>query len=185
MATGHELALQLLPAFAENVVARHPPRTYGFYAKLIGRDPATEAISIGPAMHAIGAVCVIQQLPVAPLYWVTREEGEPRQVFASDTLESHHILDLGRFDTMFVVAREYRYSMAEFERLQKAMEKVLTGKAPASWTPHFLWHMAIVKKPKGESHTFLERAMSRYEMLFAKLKEERGRTKAKIDSSFQ
>ena len=166
MATGKELALQLLPAFAENVVARRSPMTYGFYAKAIGRDPAKEAISIGPAMHAIGAVCVIQQLPVAPLYWVTREAGEPRQVFASDVLESHHILDRGRFDTMYVVAREYRYSMAEFERLQQAMEKLI-NKAPPDWTPHFLWRLAIVKKPKGEDQTYLERAMSRYEALLA------------------
>ena len=177
MATGHELALQLLPVFAENVVARHSPKSYGFYAKAIGRDPAKEAISIGPAMHAIGAVCVIQQLPVAPLCWVTREQGEPRQVFASDALESHHILNLGRFDTMFVVAREYKYTMAEFEKLQKAMEKVLTGKAPPDWTPHVLWRMAIVKKPKGEDQTFLERAMSRYEKLFAEFKAERIRAK--------
>ena len=176
MATGHELALQLLPTFAENVVSGHQ-RTYGFYAKSIGRDPAKEAISIGPAMHAIGAVCVIQQLPVAPLYWVTRNEGDPKQIFASDVLESHHVLDLGRFDTMFVVAREYQYSMAEFERLQKAMEKVLTGKAPPDWTPHFLWHMAIVKKPKGENQTFLERAMSRYEALRTEIKAEKAYAK--------
>jgi hypothetical protein len=176
MATGQELALQLLPFFAENVVARHSPRSYGYYAKLIGRDPAKEAISIGPAMHAIGAVCVIQQLPVAPLHWVIRAKGEPRQVFASDVLESHHILERGRFDTMYVVAREYRYSIAEFERLQQAMEKLI-NKAPPDWTPHFLWHLAIIKKSKGEDQTFLERAMSRYELLQAQFKEERTRAK--------
>ena len=169
MATGQELALQLLPAFAENVVARHSPKTYGHYAKLIGRDPAKEAVSIGPAMHAIGAVCVFQQLPVAPLYWVVRGEGEARQVFASDVLESHHILDRGRFDTMYVVAREYRYSMAEFEQLQQATEKLI-AKAPPDWTPHFLWHLAIVKKPKDEDQTYLERAMSGYETLLAEFK---------------
>ena len=176
MATGQELALQLLSVFAENVVARHSPKTYGYYAKLIGRDPAKEAISIGPAMHAIGAVCVIQQLPVAPLHWVVRAEGEPRQVFASDVLESHHILDRQRFDTMYVVAREYRYSMAEFEKLQQAM-KTLIDKAPRDWTPHFLWHLAIVKKPKGEDQTYLERAMLKYETLLAEFKAERARAK--------
>lgn len=176
MATGQELALQLLPLFAENVVARRSPKTYGYYAKLIGRDPAKEAISIGPAMHAIGAVCVIQQLPVAPLYWVVRAQGEPRQVFANDILESHHILEQGRFDTLYVVAREYRYSMAEFEKLQQAMEKLI-AKAPSDWTPHFLWHLAIVKKPKGEDQTYLERAMHRYDTLLAEFKAERARAK--------
>src|SRR2546427_11958805 len=66
MATAHEIALQLLPWFAENVVARNPPLSYGYYAGKIGRDPAKEAIIVGHAMHAIGAVCVIRQLPVAP-----------------------------------------------------------------------------------------------------------------------
>lgn len=169
MATSKEIALQLLPFFAENVVARRPPKPYGSYAKAIGRDPAKASISIGPAMHAIGAVCVIQQLPVAPLYYVVRAAGERRQVFASDALESHHILELGRFDTMYVVAREYCYSMSEFERVQQAMEKLISN-APANWTPHFLWHLAIVQKPKGEDQTFLERAMSRYETLLAELK---------------
>jgi hypothetical protein len=176
MATGQELALQLLPLFAENVVARHSPMTYGHYAKLIGRNPAKEAISIGPAMHAIGAVCVIQQLPVAPLYWVVRAQGEPRQVFASDVLESRHILDQGRFDTMYVVAREYRYSISEFEKLQQAMQKLI-AKAPRDWTPHFLWHLAIVKKPKSDDRTYLERAMHRYDTLLAEFKAERARAR--------
>lgn len=176
MATGQELALRLLPLLAENVVARHSPKTYGYYAKLIGRDPAKEAIAIGPAMHAIGAVCVIQQLPVAPLYWVVRAQGKPRQVFANDLLESHHIRDKGRFDIMYVVAREYRYSMAEFERLQQTMERLI-AKAPPDWTPHFLWHLAIVRKPKGEDQTYLERAMFQYDTLLAEFKAERARAK--------
>lgn len=175
MAAARDLALQLLPAFAESVVARHPPKTYGYFARAIGRDPATEAISIGPAMHAIGAVCVMRQLPVAPLFWVIREDGAAGQVFASDALESHHILGAGRFNTMLVVAREYQYSMAEFEGLRLTMEK-LVSKAPANWTPHFLWHMAIVRKPRGEDQTYLERAMSRYEKLLAEFKEKRARS---------
>jgi hypothetical protein len=176
MATGQELALQLLPVFAENVVARNKPQTYGFYAKQIGRDPAKGAISLGPAMHAIGAVCVIQQLPVAPLHWVVRAQGEPRQVFANDPLEAQEILKKERFDTMYVVAREYRYTMAEFDKVRQNLEKLIS-KAPPDWSPHFLWHLAIVKKPRGEALTYLERAMARYSTLLAELKAERIRAK--------
>jgi hypothetical protein len=176
MATGQELALKLLPLFAENVVARQE-RTYGYYAKAIGRDPAKDAISLGPAMHAIGAVCVIQQLPVAPLHWVASANGNRRQVFANDPLESQEILDQGRFDIMYVVAREYRYSMIEFENLHQTLKKLIE-KAPPDWTPHFLWHLSIVKKPKGEAITYLERAMLRYTTLFAELKADRSRAKS-------
>lgn len=169
MTTGRELALQLLPDFSNNVENR-VRRSYGYYAKIVGRDPAKEAILIGSAMHTIGAICVIQKLPVAPLYWVERAKGEPRQIFASDPIESANIIDCGRFDTMFVVAREYHYSTEEFKRLGNALERVLVGKAPPNWTAHHLWHMVIEKKPKGEDLTFLERAMSKYEMLYADMK---------------
>ena len=80
-------------------------------------------------MHAIEAVCVIQQLPVAPLHWVVRAHGEPRKVFANDPLESREILDKRRFDTMYVVAREYHYSMTEFEKIHQNLE-MLIAKAP-------------------------------------------------------
>lgn len=168
MASGQELAVQLLPLFAKNIVARLQ-MTYGYYAKNIGRDPAKEALSIGPAMHCIGAVCVIRQIPVAPLYWIRRESGQPRQVFASDALESRDILDSGRFDTMYVVAREYRYSLSEFEQVQETME-ALIAKAPKNWTPHFLWHYVIANKPKGENRSYLERACDRYEALLDDLR---------------
>ena len=78
---------------------------------------------------------------------------------------------------MYVVAREYRYSMSEFEKLQQAMKKLI-AKAPPDWTPHFLWHLAIVNKPKGDTRTYLERAMHRYDTLLAEFKAQRARTRA-------
>ena len=175
MASGQELAVQLLPHFAKNVVARSQ-MTYGYYARAIGRNSAKESLSIGPAMHSIGAVCVIQEIPVAPLYWVRRESGEPRQVFTSDALESRDILGLGRFETMFVVAREYQYSSSDFEKIRETME-ALIAEAPKNWTPHFLWHYAIVNKPEGEDRTYLERAFTRYETLLADFKAKRAHAK--------
>ena len=68
MPSAHEIALDVLRSFGPNVVAHRPPWTYGQYANAIGRDPAEYGLAIGKSMHAIGALCVIRQLPVAPLY---------------------------------------------------------------------------------------------------------------------
>ena len=80
MATARELAIQVLPYFAGYVLAGHV-HPYGVYAKAIGRDPAKESMVIGKAMHAIGAVCVLAAIPVAPLYFIKRADGEWRGVF--------------------------------------------------------------------------------------------------------
>jgi hypothetical protein len=171
MATAHEIALQVLPWFAENVVARNPPLSYGYYAGKIGRDPAKEAIIVGHAMHAIGAVCVIRQLPVAPLHYAKRMDGEARQVFASNKLEADYVLrHVGK---MRIVAREYHFTAEEFEGLAGVMRKVLTGKAPASWTPHVLWEMVIKERPKNSDQTYLQRALSHYDKLWAEMKDSR------------
>jgi len=125
MATAHEIALQLLPWFAENVVARNPPLSYGYYAGKIGRDPAKEAIIVGHAMHAIGAVCVIRQLPVAPLHYVKRMDGEARQVFASNKLEADYVLrHVGK---MRIVAREYRFTVLRDGIVEKVNYTGRTG----------------------------------------------------------
>ena len=44
-------------------------------------------------MHAIGALCVVRQLPVAPLYWVQRADGEHRGVFEQDAIERQYIVE--------------------------------------------------------------------------------------------
>ena len=93
MATAHEIALDVLRSFGPNVVARRPSLTYGQYATAIGRSPAEYGLAIGKAMHAIGAACVIRQVPVAPLFWVRRADDEPRGIFESDPLERQYIID--------------------------------------------------------------------------------------------
>lgn len=46
--------------------------SYGVYAKATGWDPAKDSIVIGKAIHAIGGVCVLVGIPVAPLHFVER-----------------------------------------------------------------------------------------------------------------
>jgi alkylated DNA nucleotide flippase Atl1 len=132
MSSAKEIASQVFPHFAEAVLAGKV-RTYGYYARLIGRDVAKESITIGPAMHLIGAICVVQQLPVAPLHFVERADGQAREIFATDPYESIDVLP--HFDTLYVVAREYGYSAAEFEKVGRALQKVMIEKAPPDWTP--------------------------------------------------
>ena len=162
-----EIAAQLLPHFSQSVLAK-APHTYGYYAKLIGRDPAKEAITIGPAMHCIGALCIICQIPVAPLYYVYGADKEARQVFSSDALEATVVLP--HFETLFVTAREYNYSQSEFDVVAKALAKVV---AKHDWGPHFMWHAVVANRPKGLDQTYFERALQKYEVMLKEMKANR------------
>lgn len=173
MPSAHEIALELLHAFGANVVARRRPSTYGQYASSIGRAPEKYGLAIGKAMHGIGALCVVRQLPVAPLYWVQRADKERRAVFESDPLESQYIIESGDIDVMYVVAREYLYSEDEFLGLENALRKSLENGRLSAWSPHALWHLTFVKKPKGSELTYYQRAMAHYRELFEKIKTEK------------
>ncbi len=74
MSSAREIALEVLPHFAENVLAGRV-LSYGYYAKAIGRDVAKESIVIGQAMHAIGGVCAIAGIPIAPLHYDLADHG--------------------------------------------------------------------------------------------------------------
>lgn len=149
------IALEVLPHFSRNVLAQHV-LTYGFYADAIGREQAKESMIIGQAMHAIGAACVFAKIPVAPLYFLKRQDNKGAEVFLNDPLENQRISE--HFSTLFVSAREYSYTEEDFQRI----EKTLREKIPANWSPHFMWHVAIVKKPKGSDATYFERALFTY-----------------------
>ncbi len=106
--------------------------TYGQYASAIGRDPAKYGLAVGKAMHAIGAICIIRQVPVAPLFWVRREDGGHRGIFESDAQERKYILDSNDIGTMYVVSREYHYTNEEFTGLEAALRKSLTFGNPTT-----------------------------------------------------
>jgi len=131
-------------------------RSYGYYAKKIGLDPARESIVLGPAFHAIGGVCVLAGIPVAPLYYVKREDGAWRGVFQSDPLEALRVLPY--YKILFVAAREGRYEEEGFQRVFKGLTEIL----PQSWSPHFIWHYAIVNSFDESGQTYFERSLDRY-----------------------
>jgi hypothetical protein len=174
MASAHEIALEVLRSFGPNVVARRLPLTYGQYAASMGRDPAEYGLAIGQAMHAIGAICVLRQLPVAPLFWVRRSDSEPSKVFENDLYERHYILDSKDINTMYVVAREYEYSQEEFTDLETRLQKSLAFSGVATqWSPHKIWHETFKVKVKDSGLTYYERAMARYRTLFEQIKSKR------------
>ena len=169
MPSAHEIAVALLDRFAENVVAKRGPYSYGHYAAAIGKNPREYGLAIGQAMHAIGALCVIRQVPVAPLFWVERTDGGERGIFESDPIERARIIDTKDFDVMSVVAREHVYTREEFAGISAAMQKSLASGNLGRWSPHAIWHLTFRKKPTGEDITYYDRAMRRYREIFAEL----------------
>jgi hypothetical protein len=171
MATALELALEVLPHFSQRVMAARV-LPYGAYAAAIGRDPAKESMVIGQAMHTIGAACVFAAVPVAPLHFVKRSDGEWRGVFQSDVVEAQHVLP--HYDLLYVTARAYKYSDDDFSRIDNALRKVLPKYLPPEYiSPHHLWHAAVYSK-LNDGTTFFGRALAKYRELFESLKSARG-----------
>lgn len=163
-----EVAAQVLPHFTEAVLARKQ-HTYGHYARLIGRDIKKEAITIGPAMHLIGALCVIRQVPVAPLFYLKRGDGEARDVFASDSIEAKYVLP--HREMLTVLSREYIYTAPDFDGVSKALQKIISDKWPPYYSPHHMWHQLALKRPKDSKQTYFERALDKYGTLFEELRQ--------------
>ncbi len=167
MSTAREVALEVLPYFAKNVLAKQQ-RTYGYYAASIGRDSAKEGMVIGKAMHAIGAACVFTFVPVAPLFYVERADGEWRGVFEEDDLERERVLP--HYDVMLVTAREHVYTEKDFSRVERALRQVLPKYLkPTQLSPHDLWHVALLNKFK-DGDTFFERALGTYQQELKQMK---------------
>ncbi len=158
MASAREIALEVLPHFVNSVLARCV-HSYGYYASASGRVPEKDAVSMGPAFHAIGAACVFFGVPVAPLFFVERADGEARTIFESDPLEARDVLP--HYDILYVAAREHSYKVEEFEKVERLLRK----NAPMDWSPHFLWHVTIVNKPKGQEKTYFELALEHYKSI--------------------
>lgn len=147
--------------------------TYGQYASAIGRDPAVYGLAVGKAMHAIGALCVIRQVPVAPLFWVRRADDGYRGIFESDARERQYIVDSNDIEAMYVVSREYHYTKAEFAGIETALRTSLASGNVSKWSPHQIWHLTFVSCPKDSALTYYERAMQRYRELLNDMKSHR------------
>lgn len=167
MSTAREVAIEVLPYFERAVLAGHV-HSYGHYANVIGRDAATESLVIGSAMHAIGGACVICGIPVAPLHYVQRSDGEWSSIFESNPSERTHVLP--HFNTLLVTAREHRYSAQNFQRIHNALHKVLPEHLRADQlSPHDIWNLAIYLKLKDGS-TIFGRALAKYQHEFEELR---------------
>lgn len=166
MPIAHEIAAKVLPIFGKNVVAKKA-WTYGQYAHAIGREPAEYGQAIGKAMHAIGALCVIKELPVAPLHWVKRAGGGYRKIFESDPIERKYIIESNDIKVMYIVSREYRYTMRDFELLENTFNESLESGLLYKISLHELWHLTFKEKVEGLSKTYYERAMEKYHILLS------------------
>jgi hypothetical protein len=159
MASAREIAIEVLPHFAENVLAGRV-LSYGYYAKAIGRNVAKESIVIGQAMHAIGGVCAIAGIPIAPLHYIRRADGKWRGVFESDVSESTHVLP--HYDFLCLVARIHKYTEKDFSRVDHGLREVLPKYLnPDQLSPHDIWHVAIYTKLE-DFPTIFERSLSLY-----------------------
>jgi hypothetical protein len=164
MATAREIAIEVLPHFSKNVLAGIV-LPYGVYAHHIGRDPAKESMVIGQAMHAIGAVCVLTQRPVAPLHFVERADGAWRGVFESNPEEGIYVLP--HYELLLVTARIYKYTQKDFDVIGRALrEWVPKHLPPELQSPHDIWRLAIYTKRKDKDNkTPLDLALARYREL--------------------
>ena len=162
MASARELALEVLPHFRDNVLLGHV-LSYGFYAKAIGRDVATESMVIGQAMHAIGGTCAFAGIPVAPLHFVKRADGEWRGIFESDASESIHVLP--HYDLLCLAARIHRYTEDDFRKIEKGLREIFPQHLkPDQLSPHDIWHVAIHGKLE-DSTTPFQRSLERYKSM--------------------
>ena len=169
-----ELALAILPHLADSVLKRRV-KTYGHYAGRIGLNPAKDAIPVGHAMHTIGAACVFKCVPVVPLHFVQRADEGWRGVFESDPLEARDVLP--HYNTLYIAAREYPYSEDDFQSIGNSLHKMaeIGSLDSYSLSPHHLWHLAIVTKPKDSAETYFERALRAYTKFIDEEREKRKR----------
>ena len=157
-----EIALEVLPHFAKNVLSGQI-FPYGVYAHAIGRDPSKQSMVIGHAMHAIGAACVMKQIPVVPLHYVGRADGAWRGIFEEDALEAATVRP--HYETLYVAAKIYKYTERDFRRIEIILRDILPKHLPAeSLSPHPLWHVVINGKTKDNS-TFFFRALTAYQKM--------------------
>src|SRR5258708_24157162 len=162
MSSAREIALEVLPSFSANVLAGRV-LSYGYYAKAIGRDVATESMVVGHAMHAIGGVCAIAGIPVAPLHFIKRADGKWRGIFESDAAESIHVLP--HYNFLCLVARIYRYTENDFNLIERGLREILPKYLkPNQLSPHDIWHVAIFTKVE-DSITFFQRSLNLYRQI--------------------
>jgi len=162
--TAVQLALEVMPHFIKSVVDERRVRTYGSYCRAIGLDPVEYGRSMGKAMHAVGAACVVRRVPIAPLYWVERENGTDGEIFERRWRESAQVLP--HRDFLYCVARDHRYTAEEL----RAVEATLSKAVESGYSPDRMWDVVIKGKPKGQAKTGFVLALERYKEIEQELR---------------
>jgi hypothetical protein len=164
MATAREVAIEVLPYFEQSVLAGHV-LPYRYYASSIGRDAAKESMVIGQAMHAIGGVCALCAIPIAPLFFIKRSDDEWRGIFEGNPSEQQYVLP--HYDLLYVTAREYKYTAKDFQRLSHGLKEVLPKHlGPDQLSQHDIWRVVIHSKLQ-DGTTPLDRAILKYKEIYA------------------
>ena len=167
MSTAIEIATLVLPHLKDNVL-KGWTRTYGYYANAIGRTAAKDSMAVGMAMHTIGAACVFCCIPIIPLHFVESTNEKYQGIFDTEYSERNFVKP--HWAKLVVTSRDYKYTDQDFRILQKALEEILpTVFSKAGQSPKSLWRYIIYQESPGEG-TWLNRALSEYEEIFAQLR---------------
>lgn len=165
MSKSLDLAIQVLPHLSANARRGQTwQQTYGYYASTVGLDPVKNGMAIGMAMHVIGAGCIFAKVPVAPIHYVERADGEWQGIFESSYSEKTKVLPY--WNVLATSARIHIYTEEDFERVRIALSSVLPKHLPSLNSPRKLWHFIAVKEVLP-GITWLQRAVSSYEEVIA------------------
>ena len=161
MADSLSIAQSVLPHLLEHV-ARGPQwiRSYGFYAERIGMKAEQGGLAIGMAMHTIGAACVLAKVPVIPIHYVERADGEWRGIFESEYAEKCYVLS--HWNLLATSSRVHVYTEANLGSVAKALNTVIPAHLQSLSTPKQLWRFLIYNE-SSHGVTWLHRALPAYE----------------------
>ncbi|MDH4449631.1 MAG: hypothetical protein QE265_03445 [Rhodoferax sp.] len=171
MTSALSIAAEVLPHFRANVMSNWT-YTYGHYAAAIGRSAAKEGVVIGKAMHVIGAACVMAKVPVAPIHYVERADGEWQGIFERAASESIHVRP--HWPTLAVSSRVHRYTDEDFNLVSRLLNELIPRYFKPEWqTPANIW-IYLIHTVAENDQTWLQRALASYEEVIAKARAVRG-----------
>ena len=111
------------------------------------------------------------KIPVAPIHYVERADGEWRGIFEKAAGESVHVLPA--WNILAVSSRVHRYTEGDFALIEKLLNELIPKHFPQQWqTPAKIWSYLIDAKPEGEA-TWIQRAVAAYEQIIANARQAR------------
>lgn len=157
----------VFPSFARAVLELNSPMTYGFFANQTDLNSATDSKVLGQVMHLIGACCMLIKIPIAPLYFVRREDNKETNIFLSNDLER---IQVAPHEPMLrVLAREHSYTVTEIEKLKSVLQKAEHNRPFSEKSPHEFLEFAIKQKKEGSHITLWQEALIVYQEEYAAL----------------